>query len=257
VQISYQSHDTISQYLHVRLEMQSTCADGFSIKIVAENGADLSLIKSFSVNISDFSKFTSEVDTHTFQKLPSVYIPGPPVIAQFQIDHERNDGLCSPTSCTMLTSYLTAKKINPIEFAKHSYDKGLDKYGSWPFNMAHAFELSDGNLFTAVTRSNSFKNIHDQLRKGIPVVVSVRGELKGASRIFRNGHLMMVVGFDAQKKQVLCHDPGVNEHHEVKKRYDLDSFLQAWEKSHRLTYFVERKYLPYRKESNDKKNNIS
>lgn len=241
VQISYRSRDDFSQYHHVRLEINHLIlSDAFCIKIVPQKGADLGLLHGFAVNVSDFTKFNSEESKKTAPLLHSVHIQGAPQISQFKLTHHRNDSLCSPTSCTMLTSYLSDKSINPISFAEKSIDKGLDIYGSWPFNMAHAFENCDGNVHFSVARCNSFINLHDQLVKGIPVIVSVRGAIEGAPKVYPHGHLLMVVGYDAHTHQVICHDPAAQEHDLVYKKYNFKSFLQAWERSHRLIYLAEK-----------------
>ncbi len=232
--------DKVSNYQHVRLELSSGhLADGFSIKIEATDGADLSLMKSFSVNVANFNEFTPE-DEAIMDIKRSVYIKKVPCFSQFELNHPRNDGLCSPTSCAMLTSFLLSRPVDPIDFAERSLDTGLDKYGSWPFNMAHAFERSEGKVSFAVARLNSFTNLHDHLCKGIPVVVSVRGYLPGAPRVYQNGHLLIVVGYDSKNKEVICHDPAVSDAHLCRKRYPLKSFMNAWERSHRLAYLADR-----------------
>lgn len=230
--------DGMSSYHHVRLELAHDSADAFAIKMASDDSADLSLIKSFAVNISNLNEFNAEKES-VMALARSVYIKGVPAISQFELSHPRNDGLCSPTSCAMLTSYLLSKQIDPIDFAEKSHDQGLDKYGSWPFNMAHAFERSQGKILFAVTRLNSFKNLYDHLCKGIPVVVSVRGHINGAPRVYHNGHLLVVVGYDSNTKEVICHDPAVPDSKLTKKRYDLKNFMQAWERSHRLAYLAD------------------
>lgn len=232
--------DKISNYQHVRLELSpGHLADGFSIRIEAIDGANLSLMKSFSVNVANFNDFNSE-DATIMDIRISVYIKKVPCFSQLQLNHPRNDGLCSPTSCAMLTSYLLARTVDPIDFAEKSLDTGMDKYGSWPFNMAHAFERSEGKVSFAVARLNSFTNLHDHLCKGIPVVVSVRGHLPGAPKLYQNGHLLIVVGYDSKSKEVICHDPAVADVQLCKKRYPLQSFMSAWERSHRLAYLADR-----------------
>ena len=53
--------DKFSSYQHVRLESNTNImADAFAIKIEAHDGADLSLIKSFAVNLSNFTEFNPE-----------------------------------------------------------------------------------------------------------------------------------------------------------------------------------------------------
>lgn len=231
--------DYMSSYHHVRLETSKTLsADAFAIKVVAQDGADLSLLKSFGVNLSNLNEFTHEHES-LMAAARSVFVKGVPQYSQFELKHPRNDGLCSPTSCAMLTSYLMAEHIDPVDFAEKSLDKGLDKYGSWPFNIAHAFERSNGRASFAVTRLNSFKNLYDHLCRGIPVGVSVRGNIAGAPRVYHNGHLLVVVGYDSKTKEVICHDPAVSEAKLGRKRYNLKNFMQAWERSHRLAYVAD------------------
>lgn len=230
--------DALAEYHHVRLEVSpAILADAFSIKIVSEQGADLSLLKSFAVNVADFTLFAPEMAEQVL--VPSLLVKGVPCMSQFELDHPRNDGLCSPTSYSMVVSYLLSRFIDPVHFAEKSFDEGLDKYGSWPFNVAHAYEVGNGRVSSAVVRLNSFLNLCNYLKKGIPVVVSVRGVLPGAPRAYHHGHLLVVVGFDSVTKEVICHDPAVATSQEAKKRYYLKNFLQAWERSHRLAYITE------------------
>lgn len=232
--------DHISSYHHVRLESKPLLlADGFAIKVEAHEGARLDQLKSFAVNLANLQLFSAEKD-QMFIGLASVTIQGVPKYSQFELDHPRNDGLCSPTSCAMLTAYLLSKHIDPIDFAEKSHDQGMDKYGSWPFNTAHAFERSEGKILYAVKRLESFKDLHHQLTKGIPVVVSVRGQIHGAPRPYKNGHLLVVIGYDTKTKEIICHDPAMASAIQVRKRYPVKSFLQAWERSHRLAYCADR-----------------
>jgi hypothetical protein len=136
---------------------------------------------------------------------------------------------------------VSKKACDPYTFAQHVYDDGLKVYGSWPFNTAHAFEKSGGTHQYAVVRYNSFRDIHAQLTKGFPVVVSVRGYIQGAPKSYDNGHLLMIVGFDARKQRVICHDPAGKYKSTTLKLYPVASFLTAWELSKRLVYEVTKR----------------
>jgi len=229
-----------TSYFHVRLEIPSSSrADGFRIKIVSNNAADMSQIKAFAVSVSDFSNFKSEVGDKRLLNLPSVYIENVPQLSQMVLDHPRSDGLCSPTSCSMLTSFLCKQAVDPVDFADKVFDSGLDTYGSWPFNIAHAFERCEGSMLFATARLDSFSSLHKQLRRGIPALVSVRGALDGAPKVYTNGHLIIVVGWDGETGQVICHDPAFDDNDATLQRYDIKNFLHAWEKSRRLIYLAE------------------
>ena len=155
------------------------------------------------------------------------------------VDHPRNNGLCSPTSMSMVVETLTQRKVEPLLFSKYVYDEGLDVFGNWSFNMAHAFERSHKQALFYTTRLGSFAELHSLLKKDIPVAVSVRGAITGARKEYRNGHLLVVVGFDADTKKVICHDPAFDTHDQVNQKYDLHDFIVAWERSRRLTYKPE------------------
>ena len=117
------------------------------------------------------------------------------------IDHPNFDELCSPTSTSMFLSYLLNREINPKEFALGSYDQKLGRFGSWPFNIAHAFEVSGGKYYFHTERLKSFKHLHDYLCNSIPVVVSIRGPINGGARPYKNGHIILVIGYNNQNKK--------------------------------------------------------
>jgi len=231
--------DLFDQFVHVRLEIDKRHrADGFRVKVVSQDEADLRLLKGLAVNVANFDDFRSE-NVAGLQELPSVAIAGMPRISQFALDHVDSDKICSPASCTMLASFLSRKQFDPLKFAKNVYDFGLGVYGSWPFNVAHAFEATGGRYRFAVTRLNSFVQLHRQLMRGLPVVASVRGPLNRAARPYAGGHLLVVTGWDAKTREVISNDPAFERHELVQQRYELSEFLAAWQRSHRLTYLAE------------------
>lgn len=238
MQQSYVSgSDGMSKYVHVRLEMEPRHrADAFAIKVIAHDGANLASVKRLYGTAIDSERFKPEDVARI--GLPSCKIDGVPQIAQFRIDHAEKNMMCSPTSATMLAGYLNGKQYDPLEFAQKSYDHGLHAYGSWPFNVAHAFALGDGSWYYFNTRLNSFRELYAYLQKSLPVVVSVRGYLPGALKSFNSGHLLLVIGYDAQERTVICHDPAAHEHIDVIKKYPLEDFIRAWERSRRLAYIA-------------------
>lgn len=225
-----------TEFCYVRLEHTGAAqSDAFRIKAIAQDGADICLIKRFSVCVSTNEDLVAE----TPQSLPHLATIQPlavPMICQYKLDHPRASDMCSPTSCTMLLSYLLKTNLNPLHVAENIYDTGLQVYGSWPFNMAHAFDATKGTYWFTVLRLRSFATLHELLAAGMPVVVSVRGFLPDAPKIYSHGHLLVVVGYDAQSKEVICNDPAVQT---VRQRYPLSAFLAAWEKSHRLSYVAQ------------------
>jgi hypothetical protein len=229
----------LSSYHFVRLEVdKESLADAFRIRVEREEGAQLSSLRSFVVSVTNLTAFVTEKISE-LQELSSVVVKGVPVVSQFMLDHSQADRLCSPTSCSMVASFLGKKTVSPILFADGVYDEGLGVYGSWPFNTAQIFEALQEKVSASVVRMDSFKQLHTQLIKGMPVVVSVRGFLRGAPKSYDNGHLLVVVGWDAQRREVVCNDPAHKTDAEVRSQYALSDFLAAWERSRRLTYLIE------------------
>lgn len=231
--------DPHSEYLYVRLEMlHGIMAEDFQIKMEAIEGADVRSLVLASVCVSNFHSFYSE-NTADYEKLTSLYIDGVPLRSQMLLDHPRNSVLCSPTSLSMVAHYLSKQDIDPVNFSEGVFDNGLGVYGSWPFNIAHAYERCGGNVLFKVSRLSTFRHLYDYLAQGVPIVVSVRGELVGAPQPYPHGHLLVVIGYDARTGQVVCHDPAHKTDGDVLTRYDLGAFLAAWERSYRLAYVAQ------------------
>lgn len=240
-QVSYMSpSDGIASYEHVRFEVQSgKKCNAYRIGIQAHEGASLHTMHRLCASCTDFTRFKNE-RVQECVSLPTVHVAYVPYRSQFALLHPEKERLCSPTSCAMLVEFLTKKHISMQPFAAKIYDQALDTYGNWTFNMAHAHTCATSHWFS-VMRLNNFKELHTFLMRGIPVAVSVRGFLNGAPQEYNNGHLLVVVGYDASKKKVICHDPAFKSDHLTVHAYDLSSFLQAWERSRRLTYCIEKK----------------
>lgn len=239
VQKSFFSRVKGSCFDYARFEMDATSrGDVFQVKVIAHD-AQLSGVKMLAVTASDFYAFTPEPYSERGKGLPSYWIKGVPKKSQLLVDHPRCNALCSPTSMSMVVESLTQDHVDPLRFAEHVYDSGLNVFGNWPFNTAHAFEHCQGKVIFYVARLNSFADLYMLLRKNIPLAVSVRGALKDGKKPYNNGHLMVVVGWDAQNKKVLCYDPAFDDLEQVAVAYDIHDFVRAWECSRRLVYKPE------------------
>ena len=227
-------------YVHVRLELpRGRTADAFEVKIKTHNQARLVGLRKITVNTYRLSKFVTEriqARLNCLRKLASVYIAQVPRKSQMNLKHPRFESLCSPTSTSIVLSYLLEKNIDACTVAQGAFDYGLKIYGSWPFNTAHAFEVAQGQILFQVERLDSFKTLYNSLCQNIPVIVSVRGPLKGAPLPYASGHLLVVVGWNQRFGKVLCHDPAFKNDHATAVAYDLNDFLAAWERSKRLVY---------------------
>lgn len=239
-QKSHFSRGKHSVYTYARLEMHNgRKGDAFQVKAECTGKVNLGAIKGIVVAASDFTQFEPEIYKQRGKGLASYLIESIYPQSQMMIDHPRANMLCSPTSLSMVVESLTGKDIEPLDFANNVYDEGLGVFGNWGFNMAHAFEHTDEDLLFYTTRLSSFKDLYEILKQDIPVAVSVRGEIKGARKEYNNGHLLVVVGYDAKRGKVLCYDPAFDTHEEVPQAYDIHDFIVAWERSRRLTYKPE------------------
>ena len=230
-----------SVFNYARLEMEKNKkGTAFQVKVMRDGKkASLSSLKAVMITAADFTRFKIEPYNERGRNLDSCRVADVPKKSQIMIDHPRANALCSPTSVSMVVEALTRRKVEPLLFSNYVYDEGLDVFGNWGFNMAHAFEKSHKRALFYTARLNSFTELHALLKQNIPVAVSVRGKIPSAKKEYKNGHLLVVVGFDAKEKKVLCYDPAFNTNAEVDRRYDLHHFIVAWELSHRLTYKPE------------------
>ena len=229
------SHDGPANH-YVRFEQPpNRFADAFRLRVEAHGDANLGNVRELSVSVSDLTSFQIE-PVAQLQHLESVELFGVPQWSQMSLDHVDNSRMCSPTAISMLLGYLCPSlKFDRLHFAQKVYDHGLDAYGSWPFNTAAAFEACPNRNFRVV-RLSSFVYLYKYLKRGLPVVVSVRGFLDGAPKEYKYGHLITVVGWDQKNQTVICHDPAIEGDHNVKCAYKLAPFLRSWESSHRLAY---------------------
>lgn len=240
VQRSFHEKHADGVYDCVRLDLKKgKLADGFWLKVESIGGADVRNIKMLSVCVSDLKKFVPERHRKRYRDCAPVYVEGVPSWSQMVLEHPRVKSICSPTSLSMVLTYLLKKNLDPVLFAAGVRDQKLDIFGNWVFNMAHAYEVCPLYRFD-VRRLHSFATLYHLLRQGNPVVVSVRGRLRGAPRSYPAGHLLVVVGFDL--RHVICHDPAALSVGEVVRLYDLEDFLAAWECSRRLAYVISDAY---------------
>ena len=228
---------------HVRVEMQKKASgQAFKVKVAFSGGAESTNLKALFACHSNLRKFgLSKPATAK----PSVFVEGVPRQSQKVLDHPRANDLCSPTSTSMIVNYFMGKMYGfkcprmhdyVIDFADKAHDKGMANiYGNWLLNVAQAFDASNGDVFYRVERLNSFNDLYHYLAKKIPVVVSVRKLVGGASP-YRYGHHIVVVGWNREKQSVVCIDPAFRQKKSTLKLYKIWHFLRAWARSTNLSY---------------------
>jgi hypothetical protein len=147
---------------------------------------------------------------------------------------------CSPTSLAMVLGYYG---LQPGPFpdiaaghadaqvdhtARMVYDHRYGGTGNWAFNTAYAATLATGDSY--VTRLHDLREAEDLIMAGVPVVISVAfgpGQLTGAPISASNGHLLVVVGFEADG-DVIVNDPAGASNGAVRRVYDRDQLEDVW-----------------------------
>jgi hypothetical protein len=150
---------------------------------------------------------------------------------------------CSATSSAMVLDYYGAGPsaaetawVDPTDAdpqvdhaARSVFDYSYDGAGNWPFNTAYA---GTRGLDAFVTRLRSLTEAEQFIKAGIPLIASLsfkKGDLPGAG-YGTNGHLMVIVGFDAAGN-VVVNDPAshlIKSNDEVRTTYDRAAFENAW-----------------------------
>lgn len=208
---------------------------GFQIRVEAEEGASLKDLRRIIVYTNGQ---TDKKEMGDYLNPVYLKVKG---ISQLQLNHERKRDLCSPTSTTAVVRYLTGKEsIDPLAFAARARDLKFDIFGNWVLNVAEASHHLGPSWSCWVERLDSFTQIYDRLLKETPVIVSVRGPLKNSASPYAKGHLLAVIGWDPEKKEVICMDPAFEEDEKTHVRYALPDFLEAWERRGRIAYLFAR-----------------
>lgn len=139
---------------------------------------------------------------------------------------------CSPTSTAMVLGYWS-KDNGPCEARVRAavagvYDWVFDGHGNWPFNTAYAAVAA--GLEGYVTRLPSLAAAEAWIAAGVPLVVSyswTEGQLPNAPVSSSEGHLGVLVGFDASGNPVL-NDPAGATDGEVRRTYPRADFEGLW-----------------------------
>jgi hypothetical protein len=146
---------------------------------------------------------------------------------------------CSPTSTAMVLAWygisptprgITAGHADAVvdHTARMVYDHGYRGTGNWAFNTAYAATVVGGDSY--VTRMRDLREAEDHIAAGVPLIVSIafgRNQLAGAPISASNGHLLVVVGFEADG-DVVVNDPAGATNAEVRRVYDRAQFERLW-----------------------------
>jgi hypothetical protein len=148
---------------------------------------------------------------------------------------------CSPTSTSMVLAYLdgyTGDCEPRVRAAVDGvYDWIYDGHGNWPFNTAYAASQGYEGY---VARFTSLAKAEEYVAAGVPVIMSIawkKGDLTGADIESTNGHLLVVVGFDAEGNPIV-NDPASPTDDSVQKTYLRSEFEPLWLKASGGTVYL-------------------
>ena len=138
---------------------------------------------------------------------------------------------CSPTSTSMVLSFWDGY-TGPCEPRVRAavdgvYDWIYNGHGNWPFNTAYAATFGYEGY---VARLTSLETAEKFIAAGVPVIMSIawkKGELTGADINSTNGHLLVLVGFDAQGNPII-NDPASPSDSAVQHTYLRSEFEPLW-----------------------------
>jgi hypothetical protein len=138
---------------------------------------------------------------------------------------------CSPTSTSMVLGYWN-RDTGPCEPRVRAavagvYDWLYNGHGNWPFNTAYAATKGQESY---VARFTSLADAEKWIDAGVPVVMSIawkKGDLTGSTIPSTNGHLLVLVGFDASGNPII-NDPAAANNDTVRVTYLRSEFEPLW-----------------------------
>ena len=172
-----------------------------------------------------------------------------PECSQDEYPGEGGEVWCSPTSTSMVLGYWGDGAGTTCSTRVHAAVTGVfdwiyDGHGNWPFNTAYAATqtTTSGPLEGYVVRFTSMAQLETWVAAGVPAVVSYawkKSQLDGVSIGSSDGHLAVIVGFDALGNPVV-NDPAEPQGDAfVQRTYNRAQFESLWlEKSGGTAYLM-------------------
>jgi len=183
--------------------------------------------------IGSISVFTNEPANVFSRKEPllPVLLKNPAKQSLITLRERRYSDLYLTTAVSIaVNTLIQEKKIDPSAFAAQSYDQEFDAYDHWSLCAAAASEALDGKYLVQIQRLPDFTALYSYLAQGCPVVVGIKGTLKGGPRPFYREHALCVIGYDPEAQKVHCIDPYFPTDKSTNVSYSLTDFMEAWGK---------------------------
>jgi beta-lactamase class A len=136
------------------------------------------------------------------------------------------DSICSPTSVAMMMEFRGVNRPT-AEVAARIFDPVHKIYGNWPRAVQAAFEAG---LPGYLERFGAWREVEASIARGQPLIISIRaapGELRGAPYPKTDGHLLVLVGFDAEGN-VEVNDPAAATAQAGQVTYRREDLEKVW-----------------------------
>ena len=148
---------------------------------------------------------------------------------------------CSPTSTSMVLGHLN-NDTGPCEPRVRAAVEGVfdwvyDGHGNWPFNTAYAATFGHEGY---VARFTSLAKVEEFVKAGVPVIMSIawgNNDLSGADIDSTNGHLFVLVGFDAAGNPIV-NDPASPSDESTQRTYLRAELEPLWLQSSGGTVYL-------------------
>jgi len=198
------------------------------LRLFSANGSTVPSVRNASVAYSTSAPKTASVSTgNSALWNKSVTIPQ----CSQMVYPDGGEVWCSPTSTSMVLGYWNNDpgQCEPRVRAAVDgvFDWIYDGHGNWPFNTAYAATFG---YEAYVARLTSLASAEEYIAAGVPVIMSIawgKGDLTGAGVDSTNGHLLVLVGFDAAGNPIV-HDPASPTNDTVRRTYLRSEFEPLW-----------------------------
>ncbi len=134
--------------------------------------------------------------------------------------------ICSPTSLAMVLAYRGVDRPTR-EVCERVYDAAHNIYGNWPYNVQAAWTYGVPGY---LTRFSDWDDVKRCIAEDQPLIISIKakeGELQGAPYKETDGHLLVLVGFDASG-DVEVSDPAAATAEQGQRVYRRNDLEKVW-----------------------------
>lgn len=229
----YEQQELGIKSLEDTVTLNSEKAIGFRIKIEnSEENSSLNFLHAFTL--------TENNENPPFDPpLEKIDLPLP-ILSQFATSSSISSRICSPTSTTAVIRFLKKdNSLDPLLFAEKVRDQTFDIFGNWVLNVAEASNELGNKWSVFVERLTGLNDLIHYLKKGLPVVISIKGPIEGGALPYTGGHLLAIQGYDPKSSCFIAMDPAFPKDYGKSVSYKVHDLEKAWEKRGYVAYVFQ------------------